>query len=107
MTNATPTISVYRRPRPVANTKYTTHQNFGVGPFVTKNGMPTAIDPATGRPTSMNLMADARVPTLARQAQDAARQHLQFAGMLPPDQLARIVQFEQQVYAAPGTRGTA
>ncbi len=52
-------------PRPVANTKYTTHQNFGVGPFVGKNGMPAATDPETGRPTSMNLMSDARAPTLA------------------------------------------
>ena len=104
---ANPSISVYRRPRPVANTKYTTHQNFGVGPFVTKNGMPTAIDPATGRPTSMNLMADARVPTLALQAQDAARQHLQLAGPLTPVQLARIVEFEQQVYAAQVTSVTA
>ena len=100
MQGANPSISVFRRPRPVANTKYTTHQNFGVGPFVTKNGMPTAVDPATGRPTSMNLMADARVPTLAAQAQDAARQHLQVAGSLTPAQLARIVEFEQQVYAA-------
>ena len=105
--SATPSISVFRRPRPVANTKYTTHQNFGVGPFVTKNGMPTATDPATGRPTSMNLMADARVPTLATQAQDAARQHLQVAGSLTPAQLARIVEFEQQVYAAQVTSATA
>jgi hypothetical protein len=98
--SATPTISVYRRPRPVANTKYTTHQNFGVGPFVTKNGMPTAVDPETGKPTSMNLMADARVPTLGMQAQDAARQHLQMAALLTPAQLGRIVEFEQQVYVA-------
>ena len=98
--SATPTISVFRRPRPVANTKYTTHQNFGVGPFVGKNGMPTAIDPDTGRPTSMNLMADARVPTLAVQAADAASNHLQVAGRLTADQIARIVAFEGQVYTA-------
>ena len=98
--SATPTISVFRRPRPVANTKYTTHQNFGVGPFVGKNGMPTAIDPETGRPTSMNLMADARVPTLAVQAADAASNHLQVAGRLTADQIARIVAFEGQVYTA-------
>jgi hypothetical protein len=102
-----PSISVYRRPRPVANTKYTTHQGFGVGAFVTKNGMPAAVDPATGRPTSMNLMADARVPTLAVQAQDAARQHLQVAESLTPAQLARIVEFEQQVYAAQVTSAAA
>jgi hypothetical protein len=98
--SATPTISVFRRPRPVANTKYTTHQNFGVGPFVGKNGMPTAVDPETGRPTSMNLMADARVPTLALQAADAASNHLQVSGRLTADQITRIVAFERQVYTA-------
>jgi hypothetical protein len=102
-----PSISVFRRPRPLANTRYTTHQNFGVGPFVTKNGTPAAVDPETGRPTSMNLMADARVPTLALQAQDAARQHLQMAGSLTAAQLARIVEFEQQVYVAQVTSSTA
>ena len=100
LSSARPTISVFRRPRPAANTKYTTHQNFGVGPFVGKNGMPTAVDPETGRPTSMNLMADARVPTLALQAADAASQHLQIAGGLTADQSARIVAFERQVYTA-------
>jgi hypothetical protein len=98
--SANPTISVYRRPRPVANTKYTTHQNFGVGPFIAKSGLPTATDPETGRPTSMNLMSDARAPTLAVQAQDAAEQHLQLNGRLTAAQLAGIVQFEQQVYVA-------
>ena len=105
--SANPSISVFRRPRPVANTKYTTHQSFGVGPFVTKSGMPAAIDPETGKPTSMNLMADARVPTLAMQAQDAAKQHLQMAGSLTPAQLARIVEFERQVYAAQVSSATA
>jgi hypothetical protein len=105
--SANPSISVFRRPRPVANTKYTTHQGFGVGAFVTKNAMPAAVDPATGRPTSMNLMSDARAPTLAVQAQDAAKQHLQVSGPLSPAQLARIVEFEQQVYAAQVTSAAA
>lgn len=99
LSSPNPSVSVFRRPRPVANTKYTTHQNFGVGPFVGKNGMPAATD-ENGRPTSMNLMADARAPTLAAQAQDAARQHLQVASSLSPAQIARIVEFEQQVYVA-------
>ena len=98
--SANPSVSVFRRPRPVANTKYTTHQNFGVGPFIAKSGLPTAVDPATGRPTSMNLMSDARAPTLAVQAQDAAEQHLQLKGRLTAEQLARIVAFEEQVYVA-------
>ena len=72
-------VSVYRRPRPVANTKYTTHENFGVLPFIGKNGLPATRDPDTGRPSAMNLMADARVPSLAAQAQDAAANHLQVA----------------------------
>jgi hypothetical protein len=95
-----PTISVFRRPRVTANTKYTTHQNFGIGPFIGKNGMPTATDPATGKPTSMNLMSDARAATLAIQAEDAARSHLQLKGTLTAAQLARITAFEGQVYVA-------
>jgi hypothetical protein len=107
LNSATPTISVYRRPRPVANTKYTTHQNFGVGPFIGKNGMPSSVDPETGKPTSMNLMSDARAATLALQAQDAARNHLQIAGTLSTAQIARITEFERQVYIAQVARGDA
>ncbi len=36
-----PMVSVYRRPRVVANMKYVTHQDFGVGAFVGKNGLPS------------------------------------------------------------------
>ena len=100
-------VSVFRRPRPVANTKYTTHQNFGVSPFIAKSGLPTAVDPGTGRPTSMNLMADARVPTLALQAEDAARQHLQMEGRLTASQLSAILAFESQVYVAQASSTTA
>ena len=100
LNSPTPTISVYRRPRPSANTKYTTHQNFGVGPFIGKNAMPASVDPATGKPTSMNLMSDARAATLGLQAEDAARSHLQIAGKLTADQVARITAFERQVYVA-------
>ena len=100
LTSPNPSISVFRRPRPVANTKYTTHQNFGVGPFIAKSGMPSAVDPVSGRPTSMNLMADARAATLVVQAEDAAEKHLQVAGRLTPAQIARIVDFEGQVYVA-------
>ena len=106
LNSATPTISVYRRPRPVANTKYTTHQNFGVGPFIGKNGMPSSVDPENGKPTSMNLMSDARAPTLALQADDAAKNHLQIA-TLSAAQIARIVEFERQVYIAQVTRRDA
>ena len=95
-----PTVSVFRRPRPAANTKYTTHSNFGVSPFIGKNGMPSLRDPATGRPVNMNLMSDARAATLAVQAQDAAKNHLQAAKPLTDEQVKRIVEFEGQTYAA-------
>jgi hypothetical protein len=100
LNSPSPRVSVFRRPRPVANTKYTTHQKFGVGPFIGKNSMPTATDPVTGKPTSMNLMSDARAATLAVQAEDAAKSHLQIAGTLSAAQVERITAFERQVYMA-------
>jgi hypothetical protein len=100
LTSADPTVSVYRRPRPVANTKYLTHANFGVGPFIAKSGLPAVRDPDTGLPTSMNMMADARATTLKVQAADAARTHLELPNGLAPDALRRLVAFEEQIYAA-------
>jgi len=102
-----PTVSVYRRPRPVANTKYLTHNNFGVGPFIAKSGLPAVRDPDTGLPTSMNMMADARATTLKVQAADAARTHLELASGLPSTELERLVEFEKQVYAAQARDSTA
>jgi hypothetical protein len=98
--SAQPTVSVYRRPRPVANTKYLTHSNFGVGPFIAKSGLPAVRDPDTGLPTSMNMMADARATTLKVQAQDAARTHLGLPNGLAAAELERVVAFERQIYAA-------
>jgi hypothetical protein len=95
-----PTVSVYRRPRPAANTKYTTHQNFGVTPFIGKNGLPTARDPDTGKPVSMNLMSDARAPSLRAQAADAAANHMERREPLSRAELDAIVAFESQVYVA-------
>ncbi|MEO6185384.1 MAG: hypothetical protein ABIP38_09145 [Steroidobacteraceae bacterium] len=100
---ANPKVSVYRRPRPLANTKFTTHENFGVLPFIGKNGLPATRDPATGRPSVMNLMADARVPSLAVQAQDAAVNHLEAHAPLTPAQVAAIVAVEGTIYVAQGS----
>jgi hypothetical protein len=105
--SATPQVSVYRRPRPLANTKYTTHENFGVLPFIGKNGLPATRDPATGRPSVMNLMADARVPSLAVQALDAAAAHLQTKAPLSQPQLDAIVAFESSLYVAQAASSTA
>ena len=63
--SADPTISVYRRPRPAANLKYVIS---GGQPIVLKTGMLADVDPETGKPVSMNLMTDAREPSLKTQA---------------------------------------
>lgn len=106
LSSPNPAISVYRRPRPSSNTKYTTHQTFGVGLFIGKNGMPTQKDPETGRRTSMNLMSDARLPSLSMQARDAAKNHLQVKEPLTDEQVKGIVEFEQQLYAAQAFHAT-
>jgi len=95
--SATPTISVFRRPRVAANLKYVAAPS---GPFNIKTGELMDVDPETGAPVAMNLMSDAREPTLRTQARAAARDHLQIARALREDEVARIVAFEGQVFAA-------
>jgi hypothetical protein len=98
--SANPMVSVYRRPRVVANTKYFTHHGFGVFAFIGKNGLPASRDPITGLPSGMNILSDARQPTLATQAIEAAVTHLQFNGRLPDEALKRIVDLESHLYTA-------
>jgi hypothetical protein len=93
-------VSVYRRPRPAANLRYVSSSRFGVTPFIGKTGMLAAVDPETGRPVNMNMMADAREPTLKTQAQSAAHGHLEVAQPLSPPQLDEIRRLELQLYAA-------
>ncbi|WP_235912718.1 hypothetical protein [Croceibacterium salegens] len=100
LNSANPTISVYRRPRVVANMQYVLHRNFGIGAFVGKTGEPALRDPENGQPVNMNMMADAREPTVKTQAVEAAITHLQFDGKLSPEQLQRIKDFEYQIYSA-------
>ena len=100
-------VSVYRRPRPVANLRYVTHQGFGVFAFIGKNGLPASRDPETGQPSGMNMLSDARHPTLETQAVEAAVTHLQFDGKLDDERLRRIVDFERQVYVAQSRHAAA
>jgi hypothetical protein len=93
-------ISVYRRPRPVANLRYVTASKFGVTPFIGKTGMLAATDPDSGLPVNMNMMADARESTLKTQAQSAARGHMETAAPLTAEQLQAIEAFELQLYSA-------
>lgn len=90
-------VSVFRRPRPVANFKYIEAMGFAYDP---KAGMPLPVDPETGKPVSGNLMADGRVPTLEAQMRDAAGAHLGFLKNLDKRDIARILDFERRIYAA-------
>ena len=92
-----PTVSVFRRPRPAANLKYVTSPD---GLFNVKLGVLMDKDPDTGLPSSMNIMADARVPSLRLQAESAYRDHQAGRGTPTRDQVDRIVAFENQVFMA-------
>ncbi|HKQ74944.1 MAG TPA: hypothetical protein VJ810_14715 [Blastocatellia bacterium] len=93
-----PTVSVFRRPRPVANMKYVMSPG---DIFDNKTGTLMAVDPDTGKPASMNLMSDARHLTLRQQANGAYRDHQEGRqGALPRGELDEIVAFENQVYMA-------
>lgn len=89
-------VSVFRRPRPVANFKYILAMGFAVDPKV---GKPLPIDPETGQMVSGNLMADRRVLSLEAQMRDAAHSHLGFDA-LTPDDIKRIRDFEDRIFVA-------
>lgn len=90
-------ISVYRRPRPVANLKYIEAIGFAYDP---KAGMPVPVDPETGKPVAGNLMADGRVPTLAAQMQDASRAHLELTREMTQSQREEVLAFIRSIYTA-------
>lgn len=100
--SSSPSISVYRRPRPVANLKYLVAMGFAYDP---KQGMPLQLDPETRQPVSGNLMADSRATTLRTQMADAAATHLEMLGDLSAEQRKQIEDFMLAVYSAQ-TRAT-
>jgi hypothetical protein len=93
-----PQVSVFRRPRVVANMKYV--MNSLGAPLNIKDGSPMERDPETGRFVNMNLMADAREPTQKSQATNAALTHLQADQVPTNEQLRQIVDFENQLFVA-------
>jgi hypothetical protein len=97
LTSANPTVSVYRRPRIAANTKYVSYEGGAIN--AKRLAMVADRDPFTGKYMSMNIMSDAREASLRTQAMSAARDHLQAANPLAPEDIDRIVAFEEQVYA--------
>ena len=98
MKSSTPTVSVYRRPRPAVNLKYVLAPDNGL--FNVKLGILLDRDPETGKPVSMNMMSDGRAGTLAIQAEDAYRNHQEGKSGLSRKQVDGIIAFESQVYAA-------
>lgn len=98
LTSANPTVSVYRRPRIAANTKYTSYPGGALN--AKRLAMVADRDPLSGQYMSMNIMSDAREASLRTQAMSAARDHLQVSDPLSAETLDKIVAFEEQVYAA-------
>lgn len=92
-----PAISVFRRPRMAANLKYVPS---ALQMFNIKTGLPTAVDRETRKPAGMNIMADARTPTLQSQAIDAVFTHEQARLHPSPEQIDKIVEFETHIYSA-------
>lgn len=90
-------ISVYRRPRPVANMKYLLAVGFVFDP---KQGYALPLDPDSGKPMSGNIMADNRAGNLRLQMEDAAATHLEMTRRLTPAQRRQIEDFELRVYSA-------
>lgn len=99
-------ISVYRRPRPVANLKYLVAVGFAYDP---KQGLVLPRDPRTGELLSGNLMADSRAATLYDQMDDAGASHLQLLKRMTPAERDKIHDFVLRIYAAQqiGAGGTA
>ena len=94
---ASPNVSVYRRPRPLANMKYLLAVGFAYDP---KSGLPLPLDPESGRPMSGNLMADGRAGTLNAQMRDAASTHLEFIKRMNEEDMRRIIDFESRIFSA-------
>ncbi|MFN8357206.1 MAG: hypothetical protein U0Y10_22310 [Spirosomataceae bacterium] len=92
-----PTISVFRRPRVVANMKYVMSPD---PIFNIKTGTLAVTDPETGLPVGMNMMADSRHYTQKQQAVDAYFGHLEGHNGLTPAQQKQIVDFENKLFMA-------
>lgn len=97
LASKTPHVSVFRRPRPVANFKYITAMGFSYDP---KSGMALPLDPETGKAVSGNLMSDRRALSLAAQMRDASSTHLQMIAAMTPAEIRQIQDFEERVYVA-------
>ena len=94
-----PKVSVFRRPRVVANLKYVESEK-PLGVWQVRTGELLEVDSDTRRRLAGNLMADGRAATLRAQMNDAAMTHLQATKALPRHTQDVIREFELQLYAA-------
>lgn len=99
-----PMVSVYRRPRAVANMRYISASYKMRAPrgrrFNNKTGEVLAINPDTGERVGLPILSDARQPTLKAQAIEATLTHLQGEKPPTPEQLNQIESFENQLHVA-------
>ncbi len=95
LTSAQPSISVFRRPRPVANLAHIAREG---AVFNIKTGLLSALDPDTGKPSAMNLLADSRDVSLKAQAISASLTHLEATTVPSREQLDRLETFERQLF---------
>jgi hypothetical protein len=102
--SANPMISVFRRPRAVANEHYISASFALRGVrgrrLNNKTGEPLSINPETGQRTGLPIMADGREPTLRTQAFEAVMTHEQAESPPSDDQLLQIERFENQLFVA-------
>ena len=105
LNSAHPTVSVYRRSRMAANVRYLESAQAQSN---TKTGLPLVRDPVTGIHSSMSIMSDARVTSLAMQAQDAGGVHMGMGPLygenghpkMTREEADQLVEFERNVHAA-------
>lgn len=101
---ASGTISVFRRPRAVANMRFISASYAMRGArgrrFNNKTGLPLAINPVTGQRVGLPIMSDGRQPTLRAQASEAAVNHMQYLKPFTADELAVIDDFQNQLVVA-------
>ncbi len=104
LASATPTISVFRRPRAVANMRFISASYALRGArgrrFNNKTGLPLAINPDTGQRVGLPIMSDGRSATLRGQAGEAAFNHFQYTQGFTKLELEQIETFENQLLVA-------
>lgn len=95
--SADPMISVYRRPRPVANLR------FLETPRIDRNAktmQPMDRDPVTGARSGMSMMADARITSLRMQNEVAMVDHLRFTTGMSDGKLDQLIAFQRAIHVA-------